>query len=126
MNLFLENAAAGGGGMGSMLFMMIALFAVMYFLMIRPESKRKKEAQTMRDSLRVGDKITTIGGIVGTVCHIKDDKIVLETSEDRVRVEFAKWAVSTNETQAAKARVEAEKVAAAKKRAREEKRANRG
>ena len=125
MNLFLENTAAGGG-LGSMLIMMVVLFGVMYFLMIRPENKRKKEAQAMRDSLKVGDKITTIGGIVGTVCHIKEDKIVLETSDDRVRVEFAKWAISTNETQAAKAKAEAEKVAAARKRAREEKKANRG
>lgn len=125
MNLFLENAATGGG-LTSMLIMMVILFGVMYVFMIRPENKRKKEAQTMRDSLKVGDKITTIGGIVGTVCHIKEDKIVLETSDDRVRVEFAKWAISTNETQAAKAKAEAEKVAAARKRAREEKRANRG
>lgn len=124
MNLFLENVAAGGG-MGSLLITMVLLFGVMYFVMIRPENKRKKEAQTMRDSLRVGDKITTIGGITGTVCHIKEDKIVIETGDDRVRVEFAKWALSTNETQAAKRKSEAEKTAAAKKRAREEKRANR-
>ena len=126
MNLFLENAAAGGGGLSSMLIMMVVLFGVMYFFMIRPENKRKKEAENMRSALKVGDRITTIGGITGTVCHIKEDKIVIETGEDRVRMEFAKWALSTNDTQAAKAKAEAEKVAAARKRAREEKRANRG
>ncbi len=126
MNLFLENAAAGGGGLSSMLVMMVVLFGVMYFFMIRPENKRKKEAENMRSALKVGDRITTIGGITGTVCHIKEDKIVIETGDDRVRVEFAKWALSTNDTQAAKAKAEAEKVAAARKRAREEKRANRG
>ncbi|MBE6946611.1 MAG: preprotein translocase subunit YajC [Ruminococcaceae bacterium] len=109
-----------------MLVMMVVLFGVMYFFMIRPENKRKKEAENMRNALKVGDRITTIGGITGTVCHIKEDKIVIETGDDRVRVEFAKWALSTNDTQAAKAKAEAEKVAAAKKRAREEKRANRG
>lgn len=126
MNLFLENTAAGGGGLSSMLVMMVVLFGVMYFFMIRPENKRKKEAENMRNALKVGDRITTIGGITGTVCHIKEDKIVIETGDDRVRVEFAKWALSTNDTQAAKAKAEAEKVAAARKRAREEKRANRG
>ena len=51
--------------------LIIAMFALMYFLMIRPENKRKKEAQNMRDSLTVGDEITTIGGITGTICAVK-------------------------------------------------------
>lgn len=66
--------------------------------MIRPENKRKKEAQQMRDSLKVGDNITTIGGIIGDIVSIKDNSIVIETTTDRVRVEFAKFAVSTNNT----------------------------
>ena len=122
MNLFLTQTQAGGGGM-SMLLIVGVLFAVMYFVTIRPENKRKKEAEQMRNDVRVGDRITTIGGIVGVVCHIKDDKIVIETSADRVRVEFAKWAISTNDTAAEKARAAAEKAAAEKKRAREEKKA---
>lgn len=56
--------------------MIIAMFALMYFLMIRPENKRKKEAQNMRDSLAVGDEITTIGGITGTICAVKENTIV--------------------------------------------------
>ena len=75
--------------------MIVALMAVMYFFMIRPENKRKKQAQAMRDSLTVGDEITTIGGVVGRVVKIEDNTIIIETSEDRVRMEFAKWAVST-------------------------------
>ena len=79
--------------------LIIAMFALMYFLMIRPENKRKKEAQNMRDSLTVGDEITTIGGVVGTICQVKEDTIIIETSADRVRMEFTKWAISTKGTQ---------------------------
>lgn len=81
--------------------MIIAMFALMYFLMIRPENKRKKEAQNMRDSLAVGDEITTIGGITGTICAVKENTIVIESGADRVRVELAKWAVSTKNAQGA-------------------------
>ena len=75
--------------------MLVAMFAMLYFFMIRPENKRKKEAQNLRDSLKVGDVITTIGGIVGTICKVDESTIVIETSADRVRVEFTKWAVSS-------------------------------
>lgn len=79
----------------STILMLVVLFALMYFLMIRPENKRKKKAQEMRDSLKKGDIITTIGGVVGKVVSVTNDTIVVETSEDRVRIEFTKWAVST-------------------------------
>ena len=75
--------------------MLVAMFAMLYFFMIRPENKRKKEAQNLRDSLKVGDVITTIGGIVGTICKVDESTIVIETSADRVRIEFTKWAVSS-------------------------------
>ena len=83
-------------GMGSMLLPLVLMIALMYFLMIRPENKRKKEAEAMRSSLKKGDQITTIGGIVGKIVHVTEDNIVIETSDDRVRMELAKWAVSTN------------------------------
>ncbi len=73
----------------------VFLFAAMYFLMIRPEKKRKKKAEDMRNSISVGDEITTIGGIVGKIVHVKNDFIVIETGEDRVRIELAKWAIGT-------------------------------
>lgn len=75
--------------------MLIAMVAIMYFLMIRPENKRKKKAQEMRDSLKKGDVITSIGGIVGRIVSVSKDTIVIETSDDRVRMELAKWAVSS-------------------------------
>ena len=80
--------------------MIVLMFAMMYFFMIRPENKRKKEAQNLRDSLKVGDVITTIGGIVGTICKVDESTIVIETSADRVRIEFTKWAVSTKNVSA--------------------------
>jgi preprotein translocase subunit YajC len=79
----------------SFILMIVLMFAMMYFFMIRPENKRKKEAQNLRDSLKVGDVITTIGGVVGTICKVDESSIVIETGADRVRIEFTKWAVST-------------------------------
>ncbi len=87
--------------MGETLIMVAVMFALLYFMMIRPENKRKKEAQAMRDSLSVGDEITTIGGLTGTICQVKENTIVLESGVDRVRVEFTKWAVSSKGTPAA-------------------------
>lgn len=75
--------------------MLVLIIAVFYFFLIRPENKKKKQAAEMRNNLKVGDVITTIGGIIGTVCAVKDETIVIESGADRVRVEFAKWAVST-------------------------------
>ena len=83
----------------STIIMLVILFAIMNFLMIRPENKRKKKSQEMRDSLKKGDVITTIGGIVGKIVSVTKDTIIIETSEDRVRMELTKWAVSTTGVQ---------------------------
>ena len=94
----------------SMILILVVMVAVFYFMIIRPEKKKKKEEENLRNSLKEGDKITTIGGIIGDVVSVKDDSIVIETSADRVRVEFAKFAISTNNTaekEAAKKRAEA-------------------
>jgi len=80
---------------------MLLLLGVFYFLLIRPENKRKKELAQMRADLKVGDEVTTIGGIVGTICASKEKTVVLETGADRVRIEFAKWSVSTRGIQTA-------------------------
>ena len=82
------------------LIMLVVLIAVFYFLLIRPENKRKKQAQAMRDSLKKGDVITTIGGIIGKIVQVNPDTLVIETSEDRVRMEITKWAISTTGVQA--------------------------
>ena len=79
----------------TLIIMIVAMVGIFYFFMIRPESKKKKKLAEMRSSLTVGDTITTIGGILGKVVHVDDEKITFETSEDRVRVQVAKWAVST-------------------------------
>lgn len=76
--------------------MIVLLFVVFYFFLIRPENKKKKALQEMRSSLKVGDQITTIGGIVGKVVAIKDEMITFETGEDRVRLQVMRWAISTN------------------------------
>ena len=88
----------GAEGMSSIV-MMVAMIAIFYFLLIRPENKRKKKAEEMRNNIKKGDTITTIGGIIGRVVHVTDTSLVIETSEDRVRLEIAKWAVSTNGVQ---------------------------
>ncbi len=79
--------------------MIVVMIAVMYFMLIRPENKKKKAAEEMRSSLKVGDVITTIGGIVGTICAVKEQTVVMETGADRVRIEFTKWAISSKGTQ---------------------------
>ena len=80
----------------STILMVVLMIAIFYFLLIRPENKRKKQAQEMRDSLKKGDVITTIGGIMGKIVKVNPESIIIETSDDRVRMELAKWAVSTN------------------------------
>ena len=81
-------------GMSSIL-MLVAMFAIFYFMMIRPENKRKKQAEELRNNLKKGDKVTTIGGIIGTIVFVGQDTLVIETSDDRVRLEVTKWAIST-------------------------------
>ena len=95
--------------------MLVVMLLVFYFLMIRPENKRKKAAQEMRDSLKKGDNITTIGGLKGKVVAITDETVVFETSEDRVRIEVSKWGISSNDTAAAAAAAAAAEKKAGKK-----------
>ena len=120
---FLTTTADATGGLTSTLIMMGIMFGVMYFMLIRPENKRKKEAEEMRSAVKTGDQITTIGGIVGTVVDVKENNIVIETSADQVRIELAKWALSTNETAAEAAKAEAKKAEEAKAKAKAAKKA---
>ena len=117
---------AGPTGGASTIIMLLVMVAIFYFMLIRPENKRKKEAEQMRSSLQVGDMITTIGGIVGKVVSIKDEKFVIETGADQVRIEFAKWALSTNETGAERAKAEEKKAQEAKAKAKAQKKAEKG
>ncbi len=95
MTIFLAADASTAGGGTSMIIMLIAMFAIMYFLMIRPENKKKKKAEEMRNSLTVGEEITTIGGLTGKVVQVTEDTVTFETGEDRVRIQVKKWAIST-------------------------------
>jgi preprotein translocase subunit YajC len=117
------GAEAAPGGMLTPILMMVIMVAIFYFILIRPENKRKKEAQKMREAVKVGDKVVTIGGIVGTVVSVKDDRFVMETSADQVRIEFEKWALSTNSTADEKAKEEAAKAQEAKAKAKAAKQA---
>ena len=104
-----DPAAAGAPG-GSFLIMMVAMFAVFYFLIIRPENKKKKKTEEMRESLSLGDGITTIGGITGKIVQITEDTITFETGEDRVRLQAKKWSISTTaKMEAAEAEARAKK-----------------
>ena len=105
MNLFMNLLSAGAepttpGWMAALIQFgpLVLIVVVMYFLMIRPQQKKQKEEQKMRNSLRVGDELTTIGGIKGRVVAIKDDTITLETSNDRTKIVFEKAAIGTVHT----------------------------
>lgn len=113
------------GGGSTTIIMIVLMIAVFYFLLIRPENKRKKEAEELRSSLKTGDVVVTIGGIVGTVVDVKEEKFVIETSADRVRIEFQKWALSTNETAVKNKEAEAKKAAEEKAKAKAAKKAKR-
>ena len=115
--------ATAAGGMGSSIIMLVVMLVVFYFMLIRPENKRKKEAEEMRSSIKTGDKIVTIGGIVGTVVNVKENKFVIETGADQVRIELEKWAISSNETAAEAAQAKAKKEQEAKAKAKAAKKA---
>ena len=76
---------------------LILMVVVLYFLMIRPQSKKEKKDKEMRNSIEVGDGITTIGGLVGRVASIKEDTFVLETGSDRVKIRMKRWAIQSVE-----------------------------
>ena len=95
-----ETVAAGGGAF-SMIIMLALVFGFMYLLIIRPENKRKRAAEEMRNSLAVGDTIVTIGGMMGRIVEVRSEDVTFETGEDRVRIRVKKWAVSSNSKDAA-------------------------
>lgn len=94
--MFLKLLEAETPAMGSTwvtIGMLVVMFAFMYFFMIRPQKKQEKETNNMRNSLVVGDEITTIGGIIGKIVSIKDETLVLETSRDGTKIRILKSAV---------------------------------
>ena len=81
--------------------MIVLLFVVLYFFMIRPQKKQEKKDAAMRDSLEVGDEVTTIGGIIGKVVSIKGETFVLETTKDKTKIRFLKGAIRSVDVKAA-------------------------
>ena len=114
LNFFLDAAAEtteqSGGLMAQLSFplMLIAMIAIFYFLMIRPQKKQEKEAQEMRDSLAVGDEVTTIGGIIGEIVSIKDETVTIETSKAGTKIRFLKTAIRSVDVSAASKKQAAE------------------
>ena len=120
---FLTETVSTTAGLGSTVIMMVVMLGVFYFMLIRPENKRKKEAEQMRSAVKKGDEIVTIGGIVGTVVDVKEKNIVIETGADQVRIEFEKWAISANYTADKAAKEQAKKAQEAKAKAKAAKKA---
>lgn len=120
------SATGTTGSSTTYIIMMVVLVGVMYFLMIRPQKKRQKEEQEMRQSLEIGDEIITIGGIVGKVVTIRENDLIIETGSDRNKMKIERWAVNTNVTKAEqhKKEVEAAKEAAKAKKASKSKKAD--
>ena len=103
--LFTLNSDAGttttqGGGLVGTIIMIVAMIAIFYFMAIRPQKKQEKEAANMRNSIQVGDEITTIGGIIGKVVSIKDETLVLETTRDCTKIRILKTAVRSIDVKA--------------------------
>ena len=110
MNLILTGASSTAGAGGSTILMLVLMFAVFYFFFIRPENKKKKKVEDMRNSLSLGDEITTIGGMTGKIVQVTEDTVTFETGEDRVRIQAKKWSISTTaKMEAAEAEARANK-----------------
>jgi preprotein translocase subunit YajC len=92
MNPFVCNAAFDLTSLAPML-IMVLMFVALYFFMIRPQKKQEKETNDMRNNLKVGDEITTIGGIIGKVVSIKEETVMIETGHDRTKIRILKTAV---------------------------------
>ena len=80
--------------------MLVVLFAVFYFFIIRPQKKQEKQTNEMRNSIEVGDEITTIGGIIGAVVSIKDETMVIETSREHTKIRILRSAVRSVDVKA--------------------------
>lgn len=76
----------------------LLVVVVMYFMLIRPQRKREKEVQKMRNNVQVGDEVTTSGGIIGRVVSLREDTVVIETGSDRSKIRIKRWAIQSNET----------------------------
>ena len=118
---FLAAEATSSSSSLMMIVPMILIFALMYFMMIRPQKKQQKLEQVMRNNLKIGDEITTIGGIMGRIVTVKDDSLIIETGADRNKMKITRWAVQANNTAMERDRQEREAAKAAAEKAKAEK-----
>lgn len=88
-----QSADVAGANAITTVVMLVAMIAVFYFFMYRPQKKQEKESNDMRNSLQVGDEITTIGGIIGKIVSIKDETVLIETSNERNKIRILRTAV---------------------------------
>ena len=95
-NLYLTATTTDSVSMLATFIPLILMIVIFYFLLIRPQKKRDKEVQKMRENIEIADEIVTIGGIMGKVVQVTEDTITFETGEDRVRMQVTKWAISSN------------------------------
>ena len=99
INLAMFAAAPAGNGSSITMLLPLLLIPVLYFVMIRPQQKRQKQWQQMLSSIKPGDRVTTAGGIRGTILSIKEDAIVLKVAPDGIKMEVAKSAIASVTTQ---------------------------
>ena len=92
-------AAPAGGGSSLPVLLPLLLIPVLYLVMIRPQQKRQKQWQQMLSSIKAGDKVTTSGGVRGTIISIKDDAIIMKVAPDGIKMEVAKTAIASVTTQ---------------------------
>lgn len=88
------GAQGGFQGVGGII-MLVAMIAVFYFFAIRPQKKREKEVMEMRNAMKPGDDIITIGGICGKIVSVKEDYVIIETTPGKMKIQFTKWAISS-------------------------------
>jgi len=93
MNYVLLTAQEGQGSLVSTIILMVAMVAIFYFLLIRPQKKREKQTAEMRNKIEIGDGVTTVGGVIGRVVSIKDETLLIETGSDRTKIRIQRWAV---------------------------------
>ena len=102
MNLnLLSSSGNAGGSMWTLIIIYALIFVGIYFILIRPKSKKNKQEQELRNSIEIGDEITTIGGIVGRIIAVRDEdeEFVIETGSEKTKMVFKKWAISTVNTE---------------------------
>lgn len=106
-NILMDAAQPSqAGSLISTIVMLVAMVAIFYFLLLRPQKKQEKAAQDMRNNLEVGDEITTIGGIIGEIVSIKDETVMMETGRDKTKIRVLRSAIKSVDVKASEKEAE--------------------